>query len=108
MLFPYIWYQLIYITRHGFAARMPRETVVTLRPLAAMVSAINAQIIETRHGFKTISTDQPIPKAQRLGPNFFKAEASEQSLPFEDICNFEAKTKYYSPKSENNNVQLGG
>ena len=72
-----------------------------------MVSALNANI-EERHRFKTVRTDIPIAKKQRLSMDAFQATELTQSLPFEEIANFEAQTEHFSPKSENNNVQMGG
>ena len=50
----------------------------------------------------------PIPKRQRLDASCFQVNAEYQSLPFENIANYEAKATWYSPKSENNNVIMGG
>ena len=73
-----------------------------------MLSGLRANIIDDRHKFKTVAADVPLPKRRKLTLDYFQADAEKESLPFNEISNLEQKPDYYSPKSENNSVQMGG
>ena len=75
------------------------------RPLSAMLAGILSPVLTERHSFKTVSADIPLPKRSKLDAECFQADAAKQSLPFEELANYDAKAGHYSPKSENNNVQ---
>ena len=77
------------------------------RPISAMTTALKADIITNRHHFKTVATDIPIAKKRRLTEDHFHPNKLHQSLPFENIANYEQKASYYNPKSENNGVRMG-
>ena len=74
------------------------------RPLAAMAATLQCEVIDNRHQFDTIQADLPLAKKRRLQDSDFKADISRQSLSYENISNYEAKTSFWSPKAENNNV----
>ena len=78
------------------------------RPMASMMSTLQSNVLTTRHKFKTVNADIPLPKKVKLDVNYFEADPEMQSLPFEDIANVEAQADFYSPKSENSNVLVGG
>ena len=75
------------------------------RPLPSMMAGLQANIIGNRHAFTNIPMDNPVPKRQRLDDHYFNASKKTQSLPFENVANLEDKAGYYSPKSENKEVQ---
>ena len=74
------------------------------RPMAAMASALQSEIIDNRHQFNAIEVDLPLAKKRRLQDVDFKADIEKQTLEFEQISNYEQKTSFWSPKAENNNV----
>ena len=72
------------------------------------MAGLSAHVVDEIHGFKTVSTDLPLPKCQRLDDSYFSSSKETQSLPFEEICNVEQKSNFYNPKPQNNQVPMGG
>ena len=73
-----------------------------------MMSAISSGVLTERAQFKTVSTDIPLPKRAKLDASYFQSDPETQSIPFHELANDTQKCEHYSPKSENNNVHMGG
>ena len=72
--------------------------------MAAMMATLASDVVSERHHFTDINPNIPLSKKTKLEAHYFEADKTLQSLPFENVANYEVASGFYSPKSENNHA----